>query len=276
MGATADTIWQIPVYLPYLQPPLTEAAVAAAENQIGYRLPAEFLGLLKRQNGGYIRFGLPDMIHDKIAGIGPYFPSLIQFDWSEVQDRVSFRLQGLVPFDGDGHWFVCIDYREDEEAPSITYADVECDHQSTIANSFAGYLKMLRIDTRDKLVLPKVSDIQAVISSLSTALNASFFPPSATDHGYPEHRARLGSEVRPRWIWISPNTVPRGFVRPGDRRYAELKELMPGLGERFPELPAQSYLLSATDEIRTTAIDACVRCGMSIRPLSEYLSNVDS
>ena len=58
MGATADTIWQVPAYLPYLQPPLTDEAVAAAEKEIGYKLPSEYLNLLRRQNGGYIRVSL--------------------------------------------------------------------------------------------------------------------------------------------------------------------------------------------------------------------------
>ena len=70
MDATASTIWQIPAYLPYLQPTLTNAAVAAAESQIGYKLPPEYLDLLRTQNGGYIRFSLPDKVHDTIAGIG--------------------------------------------------------------------------------------------------------------------------------------------------------------------------------------------------------------
>src|SRR5262245_49521867 len=45
--------------LPYLQPPLTDEAVANAEEQIRHTLPAAYLALLKKQNGGYIRFSLP-------------------------------------------------------------------------------------------------------------------------------------------------------------------------------------------------------------------------
>ncbi len=56
-----------------LQPPLTDAVVAAAEKEIGYKLPSEYLNLLKKQNGGYIRFSLPETPHDSIAGIGPHF-----------------------------------------------------------------------------------------------------------------------------------------------------------------------------------------------------------
>jgi hypothetical protein len=31
VAATADTVWAVPAYLPYLQPPLTAQAVASAE-----------------------------------------------------------------------------------------------------------------------------------------------------------------------------------------------------------------------------------------------------
>ncbi len=31
--------------------------------EIGHKLPAEYVALLKKQNGGYIRFSLPDMAH---------------------------------------------------------------------------------------------------------------------------------------------------------------------------------------------------------------------
>jgi hypothetical protein len=119
MGTIADMIWQVPAYLPYLQPPLTAEAVAAAEDEIGYKLPSEYLDLIRKQNGGYIRYALPDSPHDTIAGIGPYFPSLTRVDWAECQDRVSYRLEGLVPYDGDGHWHLCLDYRSNSEIPAV-------------------------------------------------------------------------------------------------------------------------------------------------------------
>ena len=109
MGATAATIWRVPVYLPHLQPPLTDEAIASAEQRIGYKLPTELLGLLATQNGGFLRFSLPGMVHDSIAGIGSSSPSLAEFDWDDCSEHVSFPLQGLVPFDGDGHWYLCPD-----------------------------------------------------------------------------------------------------------------------------------------------------------------------
>src|SRR5215510_10309603 len=130
MIANAENIWRVPAYLPYLQPPLTEAAIGSAEEELGCKLPPEYLNLLKKQNGGYIRYSLPKKVHDSIAGIGPHFPSLTGFDWDECQDDVSFQLAGLVPFDGDGHWHLCLDYRQNSTAPVVTYVDVECDRES--------------------------------------------------------------------------------------------------------------------------------------------------
>ena len=274
MGATADTIWQVPAYLPYLQPPLTDKAVMSAEKKIGYKLPAEYVNLLKKQNGGYIRFSLPEMVHDSIAGIGPHFPSLTGFDWDESQEHVSYSLQGLVPFDGDGHWHLCLDYRHNSVSPSVTHADIECDRESHVADSFADYLAMLEIDVGDEYVLESVSEIEKVKADLSSSLNTAFDPPDTSAHGYPTHRARLGTKNNPEWIWISPNTVPRGFVRSDDPRYAELKDLMPGYASRFPEAPASSYMLGATDGVRSKVIEACVRCRMVVRPLREYVKGI--
>lgn len=273
MGATANTIWQVPAYLPYLQPPLTNEAVALAEERIGHKLPAEYLDLLRMQNGGYIRFSLPDMPHRMIAGIGPNFPSLTEVSWDDLQEDVSFPLQGLVPFDGDGHWHLCLDYRENSETPSVTYADVEVDCQSRIADSFADYLSRLQIDVGDdEYVLEGVPDIETVKEKLSASLGVSFDPPDSWDHGYPTHRARLGSVDDPEWVWISPNDVPRGFVRSNYSRYEELKDIMPGCAARFPELPPDSYILSATDHVRSRIMEACALSRLVLRPLREYVN----
>jgi hypothetical protein len=257
--------------LPYLQPALTDKAIAAAEGEIGHKLPEEYLNLLRKQNGGYIRFSLPEMVHDTIAGIGPYFPSLTGFDWEECQEYVSYPLEGLVPFDGDGHWHLCLDYRKNARVPAITFADIECDRKTHVADSFAEYLTMLRIRVDDEYVLEAVSDVERLKAELSQQLGAPFDPPDTWAHGYPTQRARLGTEDNPQWLWISPNTVLRGFVRTDDRRYSALKDLMPGFGERFPGLPTNSYILSATDGVRARVLDACGRSGLTVRPLREYV-----
>ena len=274
MRATADTIWQVPAYLPYLQPPLTDAAVAAAERQIGNKLPAEYLELLRKQNGGYIRLSLPEMVHDVIAGIGPHFPSLTGYELADCQEYVSYSLKGLVPFDGDGHWYLCLDYRKNPDSPAVSHIDIELDLEGEVARSFADYLAMLRIDVEDEeneFVLEAVADVEAVKAALATSLGVTFDATDTWAHGYAIHRAKMGTDSDPQWLWLTPNLVPRGFARPDEARYAELKDLMPGNAPRFPELPIESHLLSATEGVQSKVLEACVKSGFLARPLREYL-----
>ncbi|MFO1477150.1 MAG: SMI1/KNR4 family protein [Verrucomicrobiota bacterium] len=271
MSVTPETIWKVPAYLPYLQPPLTEAVVAAAEAKIGYKLPADYLNLLRRQNGGYIRYSLPERVHEIIAGIGPRFPSLDSFDWSECQECVGFQLAGLVPFDGDGHWHLCLDYRHRTDAPAITYADIECDYETPIATSFTDYLGKLQLEVPNDYVVEGVSEIHKITTALSDALRVAFEPPDTYAHGYPIYRAQLGTKKNPEWVWLSPNRVLRGFVRTDDAQYNELKDLLPGEASRFPEVPADACILGATDSVRAKLLDACIRSQMSVRPLREYV-----
>jgi len=272
MSATAENIWRVPAYLPYLQPPLTDAAIAATEDEIGQKLPAIFLNLLKEQNGGYIRYGLPKRPHKAIVGIGPHFPSLTDFDWDECQEDVGFPLQGLVPFDGDGHWHLCLDYRKSREEPAVTYVDIERGKEVGVAGSFTQYLAKLKLDIRDEWILEGGSGIEAVVVALAEALGVAFEPPDSSANGYPTYRVQLGTEEAPQWIWISANTVPRGFVRPEDPRYAELRESMPGQAARFPEAPPESCIFSTTPAVRARVNEACSRVGMRVRPLRDYVN----
>ena len=258
MSDIKSQVWRVPAYLPYLQPPLTDQCIASAEQEIGYKLPIELISLLRQQNGGYIRLELRDCAHRSISGIGPHFPSLTDFDWTDVQDHVSFDLQGLVPFDGDGHWFLCLDYRTDPDQPSITLADIELGEERQLAGSFASYLGMLQLPTEGKYVLQAIPDIDSTKESLARSLGVSFESPQAWAHGYPTERAQLPGRGGRNWLWISPNIVPRGFVREDHGRYDELRSLLPGTAERFPGLPPASYILTATDGILGQVLERAV------------------
>ena len=266
MSANAEIIWEVPAYLPYLQPPLTDTAIADAEKIIGYALPKELIALLRKQNGGYIRLSLPEMVHDSIAGIGPHFPSLTDFDWDEVQEYVSYPLQGLVPFDGDGHWHLCLDYRANSEQPAIAYVDVECDSQREIAASFSEYLSLLTLDVGEEFVVDSV-DVTTLIAKLEDVLRAKFDPPDLWAHGYPTYRAALGTKLAPQWLWITPNRVIRGFVREDDSRYHELKDLLPGFTLRYPELSESALLVSSTDGVHKKVFEAFKKCQIPMQAI---------
>lgn len=269
MAATAQTIWSLPAYLPDLQPPLTDTMLADAEAKIGQALPKEYVDLLRVQNGGYIRYELPGRLNESIFGIGPGYPCLVAVEWDEAQENVSFPLQGLYPFDGDGHWNLCLDYRKTPNAPTVQYVDVECDSQTRVAGSFAEYLSMLRVKVRDdEYVVEGGGDIEAIKSALlSAGLKVKFNPPDFYSQGYAIHTARYGDG----WINLSPNTVPRGFVRTDHYRYNELKDLLPGEASRYPEAPADSCIMLLAGQGTKKTLAAFEKSGMHVRRLADCL-----
>lgn len=270
VSASPQNIWRVPAYLPYLQPDLTEEAITEAELKLGVQLPESFLALLRAQNGGYIRYSLDELPHGQIYGIGPHFPSLTGFDWDDDQDHIGFELQGLIPFDGDGHWHLCLDYRRDRAAPAVSYIDIECDKEEEIAPSFADYLKLLKVDVDDRdFVLPALESVDDLLAALSSETGVTFEPPDSWAHGYPQHRAQ-GPSGDLQCIWISPNLVQRGFVREGDSRYEELRNRLPGEALRYPGLPDSSYILTVTEGLRRQVLRACGVRSIDIRPLAEY------
>lgn len=270
MPASPQTIWQVPAYLPYLQPPLTDTTIQAAEKQIGYPLPREYLDLLRVQNGGYIRYGLPDTLNEIIAGIGPGYPSLTSVDWEECQDQVGFRLKGLYPFDGDGHWNLCLDYRKTPTKPTISYVDVECDSQRRVAGSFAEYLSLLRPKVRDdEYVVEGAKDIEEIKALFATSLKVKFGPPDTRNYGYPIHTTRYGDG----WINLSPATVRRGFVREDDIHYEQLKDLLPGEAPRYSQAPADSFILLAAGQGLKKILATIENSHLRVRPLRTYVND---
>ena len=130
---------------------------------------------------------------------------------------------------------------------------------------------LLRVDVENELVLHSVANIEAIKSQLASKLGVEFDATDSSGHGYPIERAALGTSNNPQWLWLSPNLVPRGFVREDDPRYEELKGLMAGDALRYPQIAADSYLLSATDGVRDRVLEACADAQLVLRPLEEYI-----
>jgi hypothetical protein len=241
--------WRVPAYLPYLQPELTDEAVAEAERILGVVLPTFYVEALRIQNGGYVRNqdfpGAPAPVRT-IAGIGPRFPSLTGHDWSEVKEHMAERgitnpdtIDALVPFSGDGHYHFCFDYRACGPAgePSIAYLDTECfDHDEVLAPDFLTFVNGLEPSGDDDLIgLASTRTLSRTAAALSTCLGVRFEQQEQELQGYPHYRAKVGSGARPSWLWLEPNLVKRGFVRKRERDYAKLVNLLPGEDYRYPE-----------------------------------------
>lgn len=263
-----NTIWRTPKYLPYIQPPLTDKIIAAAEKKIGYKLPKEYLDLLKIQNGGYIRFTLKDTLHDQINGIGPYYPSITEFEWLSEYNDLSFEINGLFPFDGDGHWNICLDYRKNQNEPVVTYIDTESDYEQSVAATFRDYLKLLELDTESKFVIETSAGIETVVQQISKVVNIEFGEPDTYAYGYPVYR----SSYKDSWIWVSPNLVPTGFVRKEDERYEELKPQMETMALRYPEISESALFIGVSEENVQMELFAKLSAnGVAISPLADII-----
>jgi len=142
-------------------PPLTDQDVERAEEQLGVKLPPEYVELLRYQNGGYTK--------------GFIFPMEVETSWAEDHVALnelygigaSAELSGLhnilnseymtrewelppkqVLLAGDGHWWITLDYRENSE-PGVTWLDMESQQDIRIADSFAAFLGGLQLEPEE-------------------------------------------------------------------------------------------------------------------------------
>lgn len=243
---TPETIWRRPAYLPHVHPALTDAMVRQVEDQFGHPLPQLFLDVLRIQNGGPIRFSIPDSIGKQIAGIGPSHPSITDFYLQDHQEYVDYSLDGLVPFDGDGHWYYCLDYRNSPETPSVSYIDVECNSERQIARSFSDFLQLMELELENELVLQNVVDFDDAQRQLE-AIFGSKFEHDISNIGVPHSTLKIGRK----WdecFWISSNKVAHGY----SGRDQESFEFQ-GDALLFPELAANAVIFEAPEEY----IDVC-------------------
>jgi hypothetical protein len=238
---TPKTIWKRPAYLPYVHAPLTDALIRAAEKQLGFVLPTELLDLLRVQNGGPTRFSLPDSVGDLIAGIGHSFPSITDFNLSDHQEYVDFSMDGLVPFDGDGHWYRCLDYRNNRKTPAVSYIDVECNSEKRLADSFSDFLQLVELDLENEFVLQNVENIDDAQRRLE-GLFGSGFERKMSNLGVAYSTLQTGKK-RDECFWISSNIVASGYS--GDDPMAFEFE---GDALLFPELPANAVIFEAPED----------------------------
>lgn len=263
--------WRVPAYLPYVQTPLTAGAVKKAEARFGFRLPTAYLEALREQNGGYLRYSLSETEEaNQLWGIGARFPSILG---GSIADRCAEDTgvwlprdaHRLVPFAGDGHWYLCFDGRAGRGEPSITFVDLECGESRRVAKTFDQLVAKPRA-AEDDGGLGLVTDltIDEVAVKIGKALRLKIADQGDFDHGYRTLHGRATSGAQ---LWITPNEVPRGFARKREPDYATLVKKLRGTALRLPEHPGVTYLISLTDFEVDTVIVACARAGFAVRVL---------
>lgn len=248
-------LWSVPVYLPYLQPALTDLLLRDAEAQLGARLPRAYVAAVRIQNGGYLRLtdhpaGLAPV--KVIAGIGPRFPTILGHDWAEIKEYMAeeeigspHRIHDLIPFCGDGHFHYCFDYRQSgrKEEPCVTYIDVErFDVDEMVAADFGAFLHQLRPKVEKTYGLVTHDPAEIVAAAISEATGLLMEDRGEEYNGYRLFRAALPGDGG--WAWLSANRTRHGFVRKGHPESETLGSLLPDLVARYPEHADCGYFLS--------------------------------
>ena len=263
--------WRVPAYLPSVQPRLTKTAITKAQKRLGLGLPAAYLDALREQNGGYLRHYLPDHLLREVWGIGPEYPSILEGSIAERCGGDGWLPRGasaLIPFDGDGHWYMCFDVRRGRAEPAITLVDVELEREERVAASFARLLTMLRPDDRPTVGLDTRLRLATVAARLAKVLRAKVTDQGDQDHGYRSYVGRVRQRSRQILFWVTPNEVSRGFVRKGHPDRAALLAPMPGTALRWPE-HADCRVIVSADGLDTSALlVACIRAGLEAKDLS--------
>ena len=259
--------WKVPAYLDSVQPALTRAAVTAAETQLGVKLRQAYLALLWQQNGGYLRATWPDRVSRALNGIGPRFPSITLDDawWrpgnAGPEEWVPRDPELLIPFDGDGHWDMCFDYRacRPNGEPTVTCVDCELEEETAIADSFSRFLAGLVDETaQESTRLYGSVDPQDVAHRMAEHLRLSEPSMDAWAYGYPVWHIALRGKSQS--CWVSRNRAPAGFRREGERVLVTKETAL-----RLPEDPDCVVLLACTDESKAVVLAALTALGLSTR-----------
>ncbi|MFG1795520.1 SMI1/KNR4 family protein [Nocardia sp. NPDC049149] len=134
--------------------PLTDAAVQDAEAQLGVRLPASLVRLLRIQNGGTVAnrwnaFPMPvstsGLDHyvslDQLMGIGPSGDAISMLDTPYLVEEWGLPTP-IVLLNGDGHWWAGLDYRDcgPQGEPSVAFFDADEETSVLLAPDFETFL----------------------------------------------------------------------------------------------------------------------------------------
>ncbi|MER5888743.1 SMI1/KNR4 family protein [Streptomyces sp. NPDC001941] len=140
-----------------VQPPLTDAVIEDAECELGVRLPASLLEILRVRNGGAVAErwnAFPTDVPtswsenhvplDEMMGIGRHDGQLSLLDTTYLVDEWGLP-SPLVLLSGDGHCWIALDYRGCGKLgePSVTWFDVDDGTELPLAADFRAFVERL-------------------------------------------------------------------------------------------------------------------------------------
>ena len=263
--------WARPMYLPYVHEPLSDNVLVEFEQKIGYRLPSGLVELLKIQNGGLVRYGTsPKHPPSRLYGIGDTYPKLHFLEeelGEEAADYFGFPLRSLLVFNGDGHHYDCLDYRQHADCPQVIQINIDTNRQTLLADNVEQFLQDLKLDTEGIWAVQSEKPLIEVVSEFKRAGVEFETPPPGTH--YPLYFGKLGEYQ----LCLSPNQVAFAVTSNGKKLFNRAKNYTCDIALRYPEINAGYSLLLAYDEDLIPLLNARLGGEFNIVRLAELLDN---
>lgn len=274
LNRITKTIFSVPMYLPYVNDPIDNEVIKNAEEKLGVKLPDEYIQLIRIQNGGYIRYELPEHSNSMIYGIGNCFTSILDdrfFDYGDDEFIKKFGKK-MIPFDGDGHWYLCLDYRHGD-VPSVSHLELEGDAGAyVISDSFMGYLKLLTptVEENSFYITQEIIIEEFMIDLGRTMELDTNLEPDSFAHGYTYHRAIRENGQAKSWVFVKPNRVPLSFVRDDEYkynpdRYDRLKKMYSGDANRLVDNDDVTWEVEFDGKLKVEILSVLNQLGISGR-----------
>ncbi|MFJ7736277.1 SMI1/KNR4 family protein [Lysinibacillus sp. NPDC097287] len=155
------SIWKSESEDSYRLPPINQKDIEDTEKKLGFILPISYKRIILEQNGGYINQNAypttvptnwaDDHVNvEYIWGIGSD-NSILQSDYYIQEWEMPEKILLL---SGDGHTWICFDYRDTTENPPIIYIDNESEEIILLASDFETFLNGLYTETYEDIETP--------------------------------------------------------------------------------------------------------------------------
>lgn len=177
-------IWG-PMYSHSTCEPLSDVLISEAETRFNAKFPKSYLDLLEIRNGGFLkctRHPKTDVEVDRILGIGHSAESIFDTDWdyyaydeNGVEKPFPNESEKLIQLSGDGHSYICLDYRDVSDGmsnPKITYIDTELSFEIPLSESFEELISSLEYTSPyfEYLLFSSESEDEILVSSIERCL----------------------------------------------------------------------------------------------------------